>query len=145
MGTRSGIAISENGIIKAIYCHADGYLEYNGAILNEFYQDSVKVNQLIALGDMSSLGIMIGEIIDFDTRLKYDPVNHYAKQCRFYGRDRGEKDCEFKVFQNRKDFINGIDGEYHYLMEDGVWLVSTGGAWYNLKEKIESIIEEDAE
>jgi len=145
MSTRSGIAISEDGVIKAIYCHSDGYLEYNGSILNQFYQDSAKVNDLIALGDLSVLGATIGEIIDFNARMEYDPATHFAKQCRFYGRDRGEKGCEFKVFQSRKDFIDGIDGEYFYLMEDGVWLVSTGGTWRNLREQMESIVEEDAE
>jgi len=145
MSTHSGIAISHSGVIKAIYCHLDGYLEYNGAILNEFYQDSAKVNHLVALGDMSSLGTSIGEMVEFDAQMEYDPVTRFAKQCRFYGRDRGEKGCEFKVFENRKDFINGIDGAYFYLMEDGVWLVSRGDAWCNLKEQIEAIIEEDAE
>ena len=145
MSTRSGIAISHNGVIKAIYCHSDGYLEYNGAILNEFYRDSVKVNYLIAQGDMSSLGLEIGTKIDFNDRMEYDKSTNFAKQCRFYGRDRDEDGCEFKTFNSRQEFIDGIDGEYFYLMEDNVWYVSKGRAWSKLSEAIDAIVQEDAE
>jgi len=144
MSTRSGIAISHNGIIKAIYCHSDGYLEYNGAILNEFYRDSVKVNYLIAQGDMSSLGLEIGTKIDFDNRMEYDTITNFAKQCRFYARDRDEEGCEFKTFSSRQEFIDGIDGEYFYLMEDGVWYVSQGRAWRRLSEVMDAIASEDS-
>jgi len=50
MGTRSMIAIENphSKAVKAIYCHWDGYLAHNGAILNEHYSNSPKVNNLIA-------------------------------------------------------------------------------------------------
>ena len=58
MSTRSSIAIkNEDGSIDAIYCHNDGYLTNNGAILYKNYQDPAKVQQLINLGSISSLGI----------------------------------------------------------------------------------------
>ena len=41
--------------VRGIYCHWDGYLEYNGAILNEYYQDPAKVDRLIDFGALSSL------------------------------------------------------------------------------------------
>ena len=48
MATRSTIAkLSKDGIIKAVYCHSDGYLEYNGKMLNEYYQDESKVDELL--------------------------------------------------------------------------------------------------
>ena len=59
MSTRSSIAIkNEDGSIDAIYCHNDGYLTNNGAILYKNYQDPAKVQQLINLGSISSLGIV---------------------------------------------------------------------------------------
>ena len=41
MSTRSSIAIKHGDRIKSIYCHSDGYLEYNGRVLLEHYSDSV--------------------------------------------------------------------------------------------------------
>ena len=63
MGTRSSIAIKHNNVVRAIYCHWDGYLEHNGYILHQHYQNSVKVNRLISLGHLSVLGEEIGEEI----------------------------------------------------------------------------------
>ena len=56
MATRSTIAkLGKDGIIKAVYCHSDGYLEHNGKVLNEYYKDESKVDELLTHGDISSL------------------------------------------------------------------------------------------
>jgi len=103
MGTRSMIAIQNpySKDIRAVYCHWDGYLEHNGAILQKHYAASSKVNNLIALGDISSLRPEIGEKHAF-SRLEtpmddeaYDKL--YGNMTTFYTRDRGE-DTPFKVF-----------------------------------------------
>ena len=103
MGTRSMIAIQNpySKQIRAVYCHWDGYLEHNGAILAKHYSASPKVNNLIALGDISSLRPEIGEKHAF-SRLEtpmddeaYDKL--YGNMTTFYTRDRGE-DTPFKVF-----------------------------------------------
>ena len=103
MGTRSMIAIQNpySKDIRAVYCHWDGYLEHNGAILAKHYAASPKVNNLIALGDISSLRPEIGEKHAF-SRLEtpmddeaYDKL--YGNMTTFYTRDRGE-DTPFKVF-----------------------------------------------
>lgn len=58
MSTNSNIGIRyENGKIDSIYCHWDGYPEYNGRILNESYNKLEKVQELIELGDISSLKV----------------------------------------------------------------------------------------
>jgi hypothetical protein len=87
--------------VRAVYCHWDGYLEHNGAILAKHYAASPKVNNLIALGDISSLRPEIGEKHAF-SRLEtpmddeaYDKL--YGNMTTFYTRDRGE-DTPFKVF-----------------------------------------------
>ena len=61
MGTRSliGREISP-GKFRIIYCHWDGYLENNGKLLFEHYQDSKKVDELLDLGCISSLATNIG-------------------------------------------------------------------------------------
>ena len=108
MGTRSMIAIQNpySKDVRAVYCHWDGYLEHNGAILQKHYAASSKVNNLIALGDISSLRSEIGEKHAF-SRLEtpmddeaYDKL--YGNMTTFYGRDRGETGVEFKVFPTLK-------------------------------------------
>ena len=92
MGTRSAIAVKHGNRIKAVYCHWDGYLEHNGVILNEFYNASPVANNLVALGDISSLGATIGEEHDFGKRwsedeyIKVSDRTHAAPQTTFYTR-----------------------------------------------------------
>lgn len=128
MGTRSTIAVKHGERIKAIYCHWDGYLEHNGAILLEHY-NSAKANNLVALGDMSSLRAEIGEqhaFSKFDTP-GIETCVHNEDWCTFYGRDRGETGTEFKSFGSEAewmDYYDGVGAEYYYVMDNGVWYVS---------------------
>lgn len=57
MSTRSMIAkqIAEDEYL-GIYCHSDGYLSHNGALLLDCYNTPDKVDALLALGDLSHLG-----------------------------------------------------------------------------------------
>jgi len=158
MGTRSGIGIENpnTGVIKAVYCHWDGYLSHNGSILNKHYDSSPKVNNLIALGDISSLRAEIGvkhafsqlDLCEAD-REAYEA--QHGNSCTFYGRDRGETGTEYKRFETRKDFVNGIDGEYFYLFvydEDltaGKWFYKKYNetAWKRLSTALSKIAEEE--
>ena len=125
MGTRSRIGVMHGDKVKSIYCHWDGYLEGVGATLLKHYESS-KANNLVALGDMSSLQAEIGEKHAFS---KHDVPNievrvHNDEWCTFYGRDRGEKGVEFKVAQTFDEFMEQCDNsgaEYYYIMRDGVW------------------------
>ena len=59
MATRNRIAIeNQDGTVTSIYCHWDGHIETNGKIWFENY-DREKTEQLIALGNISSLGILL--------------------------------------------------------------------------------------
>ena len=56
MATRSKIAIEDqDGTVRSIYCHWDGYPSHHGPILLEHYTTQEKVESLIALGSISSL------------------------------------------------------------------------------------------
>lgn len=56
MATRSNIGLEkEDGSVEFIYCHWDGYLEHNGAILQQYYNDREKVEKLLSCGDISAL------------------------------------------------------------------------------------------
>ena len=127
MSTRSRIGVMHGDKVKSIYCHNDGYLDYNGIFLQESY-DSAKANQLVALGDMSSLQHEIGEkhaFSRFDLRgIESRVLDHNQNWCTFYGRDRGEKGVEFKVAHSFEEFLDQCDhsgAEYYYIMKDGVW------------------------
>ena len=127
MGTRSRIAVMHGSVCKSVYCHWDGYLDHNGRILQEYY-DSAKANNLVALGDLSSLRPNIGEKHAF-SKLEvpmdgeaYDKL--YGDMTTFYGRDRGEEGCDFKVAHSFDEFLEQVNycgAEYYYVMKDGVW------------------------
>jgi hypothetical protein len=110
--------------VKSIYCHWDGYLDFNGRILQEHY-DSAKANNLVALGDLSSLRPNIGEKHAFSKfEFGIEHRVHNEDWCTFYGRDRGEKGVEFKVAQTFDEFLEQCDNcgaEYYYIMRDGTW------------------------
>ena len=129
MGTRSRIGVMHGDKVKSVYCHWDGYLAHNGAILQEHY-DSAKANHLVSLGDMSSLRAEVGDKHPFSgydvtpniTSQKYAEL--YGDMCTFYGRDRDESGVDFKValtFQEFVDQCDNCDAEYYYIMRDGVW------------------------
>ena len=130
MGTRSRIGVMHGDNVKSVYCHWDGYLEHNGEILLKHY-DSAKANQLVALGDLSSLRANIGEKHAFSQfELPAEEVEAFKAltedMCTFYGRDRGEKDTEWKVAVNFETFLEQCDNcgaEYYYIMKDGVFLL----------------------
>lgn len=127
MATRSRIGIMHGDVVKHVYCHWDGYLSNNGQILQEHY-DSIKANNLIALGDISSLRPEIGEKHEFsrlDTEMPEEEYERlYGNMTTFYGRDRGEEGTEWKVsdtFEDFLDWVGGCGAEWYYILKDGVW------------------------
>ena len=160
MGTRSMIGIENpNSLaVKAVYCHWDGYLEHNGRILNEHYSASPKVNNLIALGDLSSLRAEIGEKHAFSQldlceadREAYEA--QHGNSCTFYTRDRGET-APYKFFEDAKAALDYYDGswcEYFYLfryddsLESGKWYFKKGakGPWKRLATALSKVKEEE--
>ena len=124
MSTRSNIGyINDEGIIRAAYCHFDGYVSHNGRILLEHYTDAAKVKELVELGDMSFLAPKVhptpGSGHSFD--------NNENDVTIFYGRDRGEDDVDAKNYQTIAHWVNRphIWIEYFYLFmpEVSTWMV----------------------
>lgn len=137
MATRSTIALEyADGTVDQVYCHWDGYLSHNGEILRKHYTDPFKVQQLMDLGDISSLGQDIGEKHDFsrlDSPLPADEYERlYGNMVTFYGRDRGETGTDRKRFADFEDYKkNHQYEEYEYILrKDGVWYVSPYGKSY---------------
>jgi len=119
MATRSFISVMHGDVYKAVYCHWDGYPGYVGETLVNHY-NSVKANELVSLGDISSLGKEIGEKHDFDS--------HKENWTKFYGRDRGETDVEFKTYNSLQelfDSANESGAEYVYILKNDQWLCTS--------------------
>ena len=147
MGTRSRIAVMHGEVCKSVYCHWDGYLEHNGAILLEHY-DSSKANELVALGDLSSLRPEIGEKHAFsrlEVPMDDEAYNKlYGNMTTFYGRDRGEQNVEWKVAHTFDQFLEQVDNcgaEYYYVMRDGVWYVGDTYGSTELSNKLTPLTE----
>ena len=108
MATRSVIAKLDDKGVQAIYCHNDGYLSNNGKILDQHYQNEVKVDNLIAQGDASSLRDTI-------------------EDTTFYMRDRGEENKEATNLHNETKLLEFAfelcDAEVVYMYAYGSWYV----------------------
>ena len=129
MATRSSIAIKTEDGIRSIYCHWDGYVEHNGRILKEYYNTRDTVNQLMELGDLSSLGIEIGDVHPFDRNFNEPELPMTEDWCMAYGRDRGETGVEAQTHATIADWVEARAEswcEYFYLFDGQDWIVSNG-------------------
>jgi hypothetical protein len=122
MATRSRIAIeNESGIVNSIYCHFDGYVDGVGITLFKHY-DKEKLQKLIELGDISSLG--------------ESTIDTVA-----YCRDRGE-DLHSTSYLDVEGLFKlgfGSSVEFVYcLTKEGIWIFKedTDSEISNLKEAL---------
>jgi len=112
MATRYRVGIlQEDGAIKSVYGHWDGYPESAGKILTKKFNTKEKVEELIAGGDISCL--------ETDTDWK---GNRREGTFTLYYKDRGDLDCgsltsedDFNYFQ----LTRNCDGEFAYLFDPG--------------------------
>lgn len=125
MGTRSSISLQKNeNEIISIYCHWDGYPEWNGALLLKHYNSPEKIEELLELGDLSALRPKVAPA---------DGSEHCFEKpdsdvCIAYCRDRGESRERTKA-RKHSDYAAVIncydDCDYHYLYKDSKW-------WYSV-------------
>lgn len=116
MATRSTIGVTqEDGTIKAIYCHWDGYPEGVGAGLATYYNSKEQAEALISLGGFSALHETLEET-----------------KAGAYG---GESDSA-RTFTDVQDWLKNFNSgeEYFYLYrEDTGWKYSEGELFFGLK------------
>ena len=126
MSTRCLIAIDQPESVRAIYCHHDGYPDGVGNILFKHYRDRNKVQSLINLGGLSSLGAKIGpEKPMFDDRgMQVESVTVA------YYRDMGHDGIVSHILPSREELADffrqaNVAGKsmirYIYLFQDGQW------------------------
>ena len=135
MATRGNIAIvNGDDTITSIYVHYDSYTEYVGKILLNHYNDVGIINKLMELGDLSSLG----EHLYAAGHTWSVPIEGV---CVAYGRDRGEKGVESRVFKSIEQYNRNADNSgvnYQYLFEDGMWMYrkTHKGDWERLTPEV---------
>jgi hypothetical protein len=132
MATRSTIAVvNEQGDVFMVYCHWDGYLEFNGRLLLDFHNSLDSAAKLVSLGDLSVLAPRIEPIGEHS----FD--NPEEGTCIYYGRDRGELDTGPKQFWNLEMYrLAGEFEEYNYIFKDNDWYL------YNLNKKSFALVRE---
>ena len=97
MATRSRIGIENaDGTVSSIYCHWDGYPEGVGTTLKNYYSDRDLLNELIDLGDISSLDSTINETVA-------------------YHRDRGEELNPARIDKSLEAFGKSDFEEWGYV------------------------------
>ena len=139
MATRSVIGVMYGDVCKSVSCHWDGYLEGVGATLLENY-GRVGASELVALGDISSLGTEIGDAHFFSHHdyeavrsaecnrleeagldrnscalppMSYEEFNKiYGHMTAFYGRDRDDEGSEFLTANSYQEFLEQRDGSW---------------------------------
>jgi len=133
MATRSAIAIETGlpemgpGIIHAVYCHWDGYVTNNGALLLKHFDSLPNAVELIKGGSISSLG----EGID---------------KTQFHCRDMDREMVPASEYGTREEFIEDSDGlDYLYILnQNDVWEIfdmnKPWRKWQPVKDALEYAI-----
>lgn len=121
MSTRSYIAKQiGNNRYQTIYCHSDGDLTYNGAMLLENYNTPETVERLIALGNISCLNIQLDPDPDKPHSFDYDERQENVTVA--YARDRGDKNAQSKTMTLAQLDDPNSWTEYVYIYtQDNEW------------------------
>lgn len=129
MSTRSRIGmLMPDGKVKSIYCHWDGYPEGVGVKLQKHYTDPKKIEELLELGDISSLGdhydkdISTADWTKFDEpdKNKREELIKKSENCTVAYKDRGE-DAPARIDKDISEFMSKLGNcgeEYVYLFEE---------------------------
>ncbi len=126
MSTRSriGIQLADDSILS-VYCHYDGYPEFNGVKLVENFNTRTTATELIDGGDISALWTNTGwnnEVLPTTGALYYS--------------SRGE-DCPPRIDANLGKYLANGE-EYAYLFVNGEWVCYNTQDWSDTyKQKIE--------
>lgn len=142
MSTRCRIGIlNKDKSVTSIYCHCDGYLTGVGKMLVDNYQDVNKINELMELGNLSSLGKNpiqkpekkqsdiknINEWFEkmfasFDDPTRYD----YCDSYKAWGRDEEEWKPLVESLEETIEDFRDSDCEYLYLFKNNKWYYYVG-------------------
>ena len=127
MGTRSRIGLQlKDDSILSVYCHWNGYPEFNGVKLKEYFNTRAKAAELIDGGDISCLWTNAG----------WNNENLEQTGPLYYS-SRGE-DCPPRHDSDLCEYLLPAGGEeFHYLFtRNGEWVC------YNMNQFVDSKLPE---
>jgi len=131
MGTRSSVhVVCEDGIIRSVYGHWDGYPDDGGVgeMLANHYSTQEKAEELVNLGDFSSLRKHICPQTKEGNHTWDSPIDDVSV---FYGRDRGE-DWEGVQPTKSSTLAESLEAncqQYNYKWEAGRWYCKEDQEW----------------
>lgn len=117
MSTHAAILTKTDTGYSGIYLHFDGYPSHALKTLESFYNTQDKVDELIALGDLSYLA----ERVKPDAGERHSFSKPLVDVTLAYRRDRGECKVDARKGSTAKEVLGGIDYDYAYLFENGNW------------------------
>lgn len=144
MSTHASIAkLEKDGTVTSIYCHFDGDIDTVGRILVKHYETPEKIEELLSMGDVQSLGEKIeapeavkrfGLHCVFDdefSKLPDEEKNRlkdelYSFKCStFFTRD-GKEDTPARKFYSLRNWFESANESYNYLFDiDNTWKLVT--------------------
>ncbi len=140
MSTRSLIGIQNaNKTVEYIYCHHDGYLEWVGNKLITHYKNEETIRELLALGDLSSLGNK--PISSPDAWEVFSPST--SAECLSY-KMRGETDVDTRTTNNLDTYFqaginSGAEYLYVYVIAEKEWkyrYIYDNKPWRSVQESL---------
>jgi hypothetical protein len=127
MSTRAYVGIERlDGSVRYIYCHFDGTLERLGNCLQDNYNTTAIVNDLIDNGDASQIKSTVSDSV-------------------FYHRDKGEDFAEVQASfeDNRANYSLDLEGNMAYLFSEsmGSWTVLYGcNTWVGIRRACSLVV-----
>lgn len=113
MSTHSTISIEwlQDRTVSSIYCHMDGYLSYNGALLSIFHNSFARARRLIELGGLSSLGM------DFMGAEGRSVSTFWPASCSM------DEDCDHTRYRCVEE-MRGEEFNYVWAQKYDMWFVA---------------------
>lgn len=150
MSTNCTITLKrKDGTKTSIYCHWDGYVERVGAILQLAYNTVDKIEKLLALGDLSSIGYYTDP--NPNKEHSFDGKRQ-ENVCVAYHRDRGEEfrqsggHCQFNYTFNEQEQCWYVEEEKYKEDTKGIKLLDLNCTWtYSESLLIDAILGSDIE
>lgn len=111
---------------RGIYCHHDGYLTHNGAMLVDHYSSPERVDKLLDMGDISGLR----EKVDPDPSRPhgFEPDKQQPDVTVAYGRDYGEKGTQAILLTTKQlEQVSETHAYTYVFTEEAKWKYCRAG------------------
>ena len=124
MSTTSRIKIKRlDGSEKAIYCHWDGYVQHNGLYLQLCYDTPEKIEKLLELGNISSLGETL-ETTNAYARYRGETIEFWDSEQEFnYTFDENKGVWIVEQYHYSTIVCNNINSNYEYTQKTTRFLI----------------------